>query len=127
MCLDRKGRFKPCKVGYKVMIRNGSQLVGYWRNISKERKLGVWLSELDFRNSDESSPDTLGTMFSGSHYPYGWHIYHSIEDVKVSYPSLTTAIVKVSVKNPVAVGYEGKLRRRVTVARQIKILEVIAR
>ena len=123
MCLDKKGTFKPCKVGYKTMMMSGSRLVGYWRNTVKDRKLGVWLDELDFRDSDASEPDTLRTTYSGSHYPYGWHIWHSIEAARRLKGLYATA--KVSVRNPVAVGYEGTLhRRRVTVAKQIKILSI---
>jgi len=134
MCLDRKGTFKPCKVGYKVMLLVvDNQLVGEWQGLSKPRKLGVWLDESEFRIFDEEHLTTLRTWYSKSKYPIGWHIYNSVADAveligygskEIVPPGYT--VVKVSVRNPVAVGYQGMFNRRITVAKQIKILKVLS-
>jgi len=124
MCLDTKGRFKPCKIGYKLMELKDGMLFGEFRGQDKPRQQWVWLDEKDFRFV--SFDNTIITSDSNSEYPIGWHIYNRLDDA-VQQKSHHYSVVKVSVKNPVAVGYEGSARRRVTVAKHIKILKVLSR
>lgn len=126
MCLDNKGTFKPCKVGYKIMRRDDDgELTGEYRSL-KPRKVGAWLDEASFRGLPADGSPCPTTNDSGSPYPYGFHVYNIREDAESHYDmfclSHRHAIVKVAIRNPLAVGYEGCSRRRVTVAKQIKIL-----
>lgn len=124
MCLATKGTFKPCKVGYKVMKDKSNGLCGEICSQSQPRRIGVWLDEANFRSTDYE--DNLITIQSNSHYPFGWHIFHTEEDARDwRLHHVTSVVVKVSVKEPVAVGYQGFAGRRITVAKKIKILEVL--
>ena len=70
--------------------------------------------------------ETLLTEKSNSEYPTGWHIYNRLEDAMYWRPT-PDVVVKVSVKEPVAVGYQGTMRiTRITVAKKIKILRTVA-
>lgn len=123
MCLDTEGTFKPCKVGYKIMTRKDGLLFGEWRNKSRPREEGVWLNERDFRDASSPFTSVLRTFSSNSPYPIGWHIYHSTDSARY-WSGFSEAVVKVAVGSPVAVGYQGMGRHKVTVAKEIKILEV---
>ncbi len=114
MCLDKKGRFKPCKVGYKIMrLTEDGDLVGEYRSRVEVRKIGTWLDESDFRDSSELY---LLTDISDSQYPLGWHIYHDEKVARGRVIYSNSVVVKVSVKEHLAVGYQ--CSRRVTIAKK---------
>ena len=126
MCLSKKARFKPCKVGYKVMRERDGCFYGESYNTIAERKQGIWVDEKDFREPYHLKDTIL--MEPNKSYPSGWHIFHSRVDalrwLKFSNRSALLSCIKVSVKEPVAVGYQAGLMR-VTVAKQMKILRVV--
>ena len=129
MCLDRKGTFKPCKVGYKVMEMKGGKLLSEFNlgHTHKELRTGVWLNEEDFRMSCRTQP--LRTAVSDSEYPLGWHTFHSYEDaVSWGLDGGRLIVVKVSVKEPECVGYQSnaywRASPRITVSKFIKITKV---
>ena len=62
---------------------------------------------------------------TGFAYPAGWHTYHSFDAAKrrMDFPA-DEVVARVLVKEPLATGYQGVLKNRVTVSRYIKIEEV---
>jgi len=106
------------------------QLAGEYERlpIPKVRKVGEWLDASDFSPLDVSN-ERLNCYCSEGTYPAGWHIYHS-EAVAMGKANayVDGVVVRVSVSNPLAVGYEdcyGNHQCRVTVAKHIKITSII--
>lgn len=123
MCLDRKARFKPCRIGYKIVRRQNKHLFSEIRGNRKVLTKGVWLDEKDFRYDCDSRRKMIYERRSPT-YPYGWHIFHSIEGAKNWMLGIDTGVlIKVSVKEPVATGYQHQAK--ITVAKQIKILGIV--
>jgi len=129
MCLSRKGTFKPCKVGYKVMAMKDGKLSSEFNHNpdAKELRTEVWLNEEDFRLLGHTQ--SLRTSSSETEYPLGWHIFHSYEDaVSWGLDEGRLVVVKVSVKEPKCVGYQSsaywEARPRITVSKFIKITKV---
>lgn len=124
MCLHDLAKFRPCKVGYKVMKTDskGNLRSEYYNEEVVPQN--VWLDEKDFRYPDRKRTISgLGRL----HYPFGWHIYHvkkqALEHIQCMAPTYLVC-VKVELREPVAVGYQSD--KRVTVAKQIKILNIVS-
>ena len=130
MCLRKKGRFKPARFGYKVMRRSEVNPKWFRSELRGSGRIeqGKWVDEKDFRQHPDEANLTLD--YKPVWYPTGWHIFHSLESARDWMPSRehagyeTYCIVKVSIREPVAVGYQDV--GRVTVAKQMKILRVVA-
>ena len=124
MCLRKLARFKPCKIGYKVMYMSGGNFYGEYYSRNKPRKLGAWLHERGFRDKHI----TVGTIDTdhGKSCPRGWHIIHRKDDALgwLRASGFGNVCVKVSVREPLAVGYQGG-DMKVTIAKQIKILRIV--
>lgn len=124
MCLDKVAEFKPCKVGYKIMRENNrGKLVGacYTGEISQQ---GVWLDEKDFRDYKDKGRARISEYHMP--YPFGFHVFHTKQsalDWRAPFTSYGFPCVKVEVREPVAVGYQ--YRKRITVAKQIKIIGIV--
>lgn len=125
MCLDRKVAFNPTKMGYKILDKRGDKLCSSLYGKRDNQPLRVWLDERDYRDNYAINKEELHTETSKYLYPIGWHIFHTLEGAErwredIHWP---TCIVKVEVLEPVATGYQDK--RRVTVAKKIKILRTV--
>ena len=132
MCLDRLEsafKAKPCKVGYKVMYEEdgGRLLCSFMQGDGEPRRQGVWLDARDARypyvedTIQKHAPWPNGSRIEFS-YPNGWHVYHTLKAAR-SFLGWGCCVVKVEVDEPVAVGWQ--CRCKVTVARKIKIVEVL--
>lgn len=140
MCLykvDREAR--PCTVGYKVMRQYEHSscppaLFGVYRSQEQSRPIGRWLDEADFSTRDAKGCLTKNHNVmadSGDFYPRGWHVFHKKSDALTEAilwdsDNWKVVVVKVIVRKPLAVGTEVTTNGRVTVAKNIKIVEVIS-
>jgi len=130
MCLDRLDeKAKPCKVGYKVMYEEGDgRLCSLMQGNGEPREQGVWLVSENARYSWISNtirkyapwPNSSRVEFT---YPNGWHVYHT-EAAARGFLEWSCRVVKVEVDEPVAVGWQ--CRVKVTVCKKIKIVEVLS-
>jgi len=130
MCLARIEEFPPCKLGYKIMRRSpvSGKLYGEFKGLKKPRPIERWLNEEDYRDLRLKK---ITTNYPDSHYPCGWHVFHRLSCARRWLTERSDSVgafvcVRVQVREPVATG----LQRynddwRVTVAKKIKILEVL--
>ena len=117
MCLDYKEKFEPCKVGFKVVKEDNNKLfTAVQGNGRKPLRRGVWLNEEAFRSQSYIGRKTIPSI---PRYPFGFHIFHTLEGAE-NFKCGVETIVKVKVKEPVATGLQGSAM--VTVAKQIRIL-----
>ena len=130
MCLNKLAKFKPCGVGYKIMRHEGPILYGEYYTTEHPREVGLWLDEKNFRD-DFIKSDTINIDRGNKMelYPSGWHIFHSKRQALIWKAATSKVLkdlvcVKVEVKEPLAVGYQNN--RRITVAKQIKILSIVS-
>lgn len=134
MCLSSKETFKPCKTGYKIMMKVKRGLIGEFQGLYNYRPMGKWLDEKNYRSLPTSAHIPLP---SGELYPTGWHIYHgkrvALQHLKV-YRSVRSnyVLVKVSVRTPLLTGLQYCFVRgnhinylRVTVAKEIRIDSIL--
>jgi len=129
MCLAKKGRFKPCTVGYKVVRRsNGAYKGELWGE--KTMPVGEWLNETDYRERAFRGEKRLFCEVSEVEYRMGWHVFHDLASALRWREIRKNVVVKVEVAEPVATGYQnlGLMSydgHKTTVAKQIKILEEV--
>jgi len=126
MCLHRITEDKPCKRGYKVVRKFGGNYLSLFKG-DKPLLLGEWLGEKDYRSMPKL--EKLGIVAYGvddtyiaNTYSTGFHVYHLKKDA-VSYAGFGRVVVTVQVRKPTATGFENK--RKVTVAKEIKLLKVV--
>jgi hypothetical protein len=125
MCLETIEKFTPCRVGYKVMRCEDGELHSDVRWCSRPIPRDEWVDEAGFRpcyqfNSTIDLDNGTGT------YPVGWHIFHTKKDaIDWVFENTPEVIVKVAVRSPLATGRQDG-GAKVTVAKEIKILEVLA-
>jgi len=128
MCLnDIITDVEPITEGYKIYRRlNKDKLIPEY--FGSPIKIGKWY------NSSSSLIRRLlfGKYIqtgNGKKYEQGFHVFHNLENAKYyrkwSYPQ--GIIVKVMIKNPICVGLQISFTPNdfVTVARQIKVIEII--
>lgn len=123
MCLRLVEKdLRPCTVGYKAMFKGADGLTGVYRGSQYKRPMNKWLNEKNFRTDNEISHIVAD---NNSTYPTGWHVYHRKEDAISERKFCNGVAVRVIVREPIVVGVQGFVDR-VTVAKKIKIVEVIA-
>jgi len=124
MCLDKLAKFEPCEVGYKVMkIDFVGDLHGEFYN-GEVVPQNVWLDEKKFRLGYYSKRRRIVNPCWNCSYPFGFHIYHYKKDALSWWADASYQVcVKVAIKEPRAVGYQNN--RRITVAKQIKVLSIV--
>ena len=126
MCLNRlDGKVKPCKKGYKVMLRSGGDLYTPTMGVDKPIPQGLLVSEARWRYTDGAWNLPSG---DGGYYPTGWHVFHTKAAARFWRGETLDAcggycIVKVEASVPVATGWQGG--HKVTVCKKIKITEVL--
>ena len=105
MCLQRLEDFNltlnkdGVGIGYKVFNRNEGRLYGEYARPGKERKLGVWLKEGNFRPQRRDT----GLDRDGVKYKRGWHIFLRRKDA-VNWDVGFQAIRKIKFRGIVAMG-----------------------
>lgn len=101
--------------GYKVFNRKGGRLCGEYARPGKERRVGVWLKEKNFR------PQRIDTGLDrdGVKYKCGWHIFLKRNDA-LDWSVLGQHIRKIKFKGIVAMG-RTENNRAVIVAKEIFI------
>ena len=127
MCLHKLEKFSPCRVGYKVMQEDSEgNLRGEFYDAVKPYPLGTWIEAKQYQGVKRQR--LIKNDFYHVSYPTGFHVLHrrneAARGVGLSH-SLRVVCVKVAVRKPVATGYQ-LYDVKVTVAKQIKILKVLA-
>ena len=127
MCLHKLEKFSPCRVGYKVMRCNlDGTLRGEFYDTARPYPLDTWIEAKQYQGVKRQR--LIKDKFYHVSYPTGFHVYHlkkdAVRGVGLSH-SLRVVCVKVAVRKPVATGYQLH-DTKVTVAKQIKILKVLA-
>jgi hypothetical protein len=119
MCLRIITKAPRIKYGYKVFLRNDNgSLTGEFKNTSKERVVGKWLNEKDFR------PNVCDIITTRTFcYKAGWHVYDNLDDL-ILFTSKRFEVWKVQVFMVTAHG-DQIFKKGVTVCRYIKLLERI--
>lgn len=128
MCLHKLSSFSPCRVGYKVMTRREGTLRGEYYTSRMKRPKKEWLSEEKYREIYARDSQCISNIKISYHF--GWHIYHSkraalahISIVREGGGGRHLVCTKVAVRKPAVTGYQNDCK--VTVAEEIRILEVI--
>ena len=120
MCLDRLENFKVklnedgIGTGYKVFRMDG-KLYGEFARRTKERRVGVWLKERNFRLLRTSSLQRIK-----GRYKQGWHIFLSRQSCHEWGVHDNLVITKIKFRNIVATGRNVD-NNRVVVAKEIFI------
>ena len=121
MCLDKLGDFNVklnkdgVGTGYKVFNPIGGKLCGEYARPEKERRVGVWLKERNFRPLKTN--DTIEPI--GKRYERGWHIFLTREAAN-KWNSLGQAVRKVKFRGIVTMGRSTN-NYKVIVAKEIFI------
>ncbi len=120
MCLSRLEKFRACKTGYKVMTRQSEGMYSpiCWNQLTR-CPINTWIKDKD----TYSLPSV-----KGEEYETGFHVFHNKRDARTYMDVMMDAdvLVRVMVQQPIATGYDGVgSKAKVTVAKQIKILEEV--
>ena len=105
MCLYTLENFKVklnedgVGTGYKVFNKNNGRLYGEYARPGKERELGVWLKEKNFRPQRKDT----GLDRSGVKNKRGWHIFLRSKDA-VNWDAGGQVVRKIKFKGIVATG-----------------------
>jgi len=127
MCLDNiVTDVEPITEGYKIYRRlNKDKLIPEY--FGSPIKIGKW-----YNSSSWIRRLLFGKYIytgNGKKYKSGFHVFHNFEDAKYykGWSCPQGILVKVLVKDPICVGFHDsfKLNDFVTVARQIKVIEII--
>lgn len=135
MCLEFKGDFRSCSVGYKLLgVTPENELVTYMKGEQRAIPKGVWIHERDYRTFLPFGKERLSFEDDGGEYPYGWHIFHTLEGVrrflseyrwpiKSRHESRDPVIVKVKVRKAHTTGSKGGCR--CTVSTEMCVLNIV--
>ena len=115
--MSRVEKFRPCRTGYKTVRK---QRVGLYSPSCWNRctlfPIGEWV---------ETGPGWIQATYGGG-YTAGFHVFHTKKAAQEWLDDFDEVLVRVQVKEPVATGLDGVMgEARVTVAKQIKILEEV--
>lgn len=123
MCLDSiTKQIEPVKEGYKVYtdLINGTELRPEFHG--KRVRLHKWYNaQLLWRRLLHYKKTTV-VNYDSIQYELGFHVFHHLDEAK-DYRNCDGILVKVIVEDPICVGYQGN--RLITVARRIKVVEII--
>ncbi len=141
MCLTKLVKFRPCTVGYKVLIRNryggvSNSLYTEYMGSNGPLPIGIWIHEKDYRPyflRQYNEPEGIKIDYTSFSYPFGFHVFHRKQDAVFwagdSRGRDRRTIAKVIVKDVVATGFQKQQMGteirdlKVSVAKYIKIKE----
>ena len=138
MCLTHIDTFiRPAKIGYKVMLKTEGGFIPSYDMFpayihvciqgNKPILKNKWVNEKEYRLYPAKENLYVPEDLKGKQtYSTGFHCYHKKKDARTRIRLQEVnceAIVKVAIRKPIATGYQ--FERKITVAKEIKILEEV--